>query len=222
MKTSSSEAFLELSEAVKALNFGCFTLKSGRQSPYIFNSSAFSSGAALARVGDFLADLIAAHIPCDAIFGPAYKGISLATAASVALSARHGRDLPVFFDRKEAKTHGEGGRLLGSTEILKTPGARVVIVDDVISAGTAVLQAVETLKEAAPTAEVVGVVVLLDRQERASEMEAISAADKLEKEHGIRVWSVAKFDDLNEYTKKRCVSEKVQTEIAEYSRRYRV
>jgi orotate phosphoribosyltransferase len=126
---ASISEFLTLAESVQALKFGSFAQKSGRKSPYFFNSAAFSSGAALDRIGSFLAELIR-DIPCDCLFGPAYKGVSLATAAAIA-SARLGRDLPVVLNRKEAKEHGEGGVFTGATEALKRRGVRIVIIDDV-------------------------------------------------------------------------------------------
>src|SRR5688572_26373667 len=132
--------FLRLALQVEALGFGEFTLKSGRTSPYFFNAGRFDSGAALALLAECYADALAVHgLPYDMLFGPAYKGIPLATALALAL-ARRGRDVPVAFNRKEAKAHGEGGMLIGAPLT-----GRVLIVDDVITAGTAIREAIDII-----------------------------------------------------------------------------
>src|SRR6476646_8891345 len=151
--------FLESALARDALRFGEFTLKSGRVSPYFFNAGRFDSGAALAALGEcYAAALAAAGTEFDMLFGPAYKGIPLATALACALAAR-GRDVPVAFNRKEAKEHGEGGRLIGAPL-----AGRVLIVDDVITAGTAIRESLQIIREAGATP--CAVVIALDRQER--------------------------------------------------------
>ena len=150
--------FLDLAIQRDALRFGEFTLKSGRISPYFFNAGRFDSGAALATLGECYADtLLASGLACDMVFGPAYKGIPLATTLAIAL-ARRSRDLPLAFNRKEAKTHGEGGMLIGAPL-----AGRVLIVDDVITAGTAIRESIQIIRAAGATA--CGVLIALDRQE---------------------------------------------------------
>jgi len=187
--------FLELALQAQALRFGEFTLKSGRSSPYFFNAGRFDSGAALATLAGCYADAIDAagsefDLPAfDMIFGPAYKGIPLATALACEY-ARRGRDLPVAFNRKEAKDHGEGGSLIGAP----LQGRRVLVVDDVITAGTAVREALATIAAAGGTA--VAIAIALDRQEAASEGDARSAAQALVADTGVAVVAVAGLDDL--------------------------
>ena len=183
--------FLELALAREALRFGEFTLKSGRQSPYFFNAGRFDSGAALAALGGCYADaLLDSGIDVDLLFGPAYKGIPLATATALALAAR-GRDLPLAYNRKEAKAHGEGGQLVGAPL-----AGRVLIVDDVITAGTAVREAIALIRAAG--AEPCGVLVALDRQERGEGVR--SASQELAERFGLPVVAVARLDDLLSYT----------------------
>jgi len=184
--------FLALALRAQALRFGEFTLKSGRTSPYFFNAGRFDSGAALAALADCYADAIeAAGIGFDLLFGPAYKGIPLATALACSY-ARRGRDLPVAFNRKEAKTHGEGGTLIGAP----LEGRRVLIVDDVITAGTAVREALALIRAGGgvPTA----IAIALDREEvvDVDTPERRSAAQAVESEHGLAVVAVARLSDL--------------------------
>ena len=182
--------FLELALQAQALRFGEFTLKSGRGSPYFFNAGRFDTGAALATLAGCYADAIdEAGIEFDLLFGPAYKGIPLATALACEY-ARRGRDLPVAFNRKEAKDHGEGGSLIGAA----LQGRRVLVVDDVITAGTAVREALATIAGAGGTA--VAIAIALDRQEAASEGGAHSAAQALAADTGVAVVAVATLDDL--------------------------
>jgi orotate phosphoribosyltransferase len=187
--------FLQLALRAEALRFGQFTLKSGRISPYFFNAGRFDSGAALAQLATCYADAVdaagfAGSIgDFDLLFGPAYKGIPLATAVACEY-ARRGRDLPLAFNRKEAKAHGEGGRLIGAP----LAGKRVLIVDDVITAGTAIREALAIITEGGGTP--VGIVIALDRQERAREDAADSAAQAVAAEHGIGVVAVAGLGDL--------------------------
>ncbi len=182
--------FLELALQAQALRFGEFTLKSGRSSPYFFNAGRFDSGAALATLAGCYADAIdGSGIGFDLLFGPAYKGIPLATALACEY-ARRGRDLPVAFNRKEAKDHGEGGSLIGAP----LRGRRVLVVDDVITAGTAVREALATIAAAGGTA--VAIAIALDRQEAASEGDARSAAQALVADTGVAVVAVAGLDDL--------------------------
>src|SRR4249919_2060065 len=173
--------FLSLALQAQALRFGEFTLKSGRVSPYFFNAGRFDSGVALAALGDCYADAIDdAALDFDLLFGPAYKGIPLATAVACSY-ARHGRDLPLAFNRKEAKAHGEGG---------------VLIVDDVITAGTAVREALALIGEGGGTP--VGIAIALDRQEVVDADAAVrrSAAQSVAEEFGLAVVAVARLSDL--------------------------
>jgi len=180
--------FLELALQRKALRFGEFTLKSGRISPYFFNAGLFDSGSALARVGRAYAQAaVSSGIAFDMLFGPAYKGIALAAATAIALSETQARDVPYAFDRKEAKTHGEGGLLIGAP--MK---GRVLIVDDVITAGTAIRQSLELIRAQGATAA--GVLIALDRQERGQGN--LSAAQEVQAEFGIPVIAVARLDEL--------------------------
>ena len=170
------------------LRFGEFALKSGRTSPYFFNAGLFDSGAALATLGECYADALdASGLAFDMLFGPAYKGIPLATTLAVAL-ARRGRDVPVAFNRKEAKTHGEGGVLIGAPV-----RGRVLIVDDVITAGTAIRESLRLIADAG--AQACGVLIALDRQER-GQVGLRSAAQEVTAEFGLPVVAIAGLDDL--------------------------
>jgi orotate phosphoribosyltransferase len=186
--------FLQLALRAQALRFGDFTLKSGRQSPYFFNAGLFNSGALLADLAACYADAIDAHgVGFDLLFGPAYKGIPLATAVACEY-ARRGRDLPVAFNRKEAKSHGEGGMLIGAP----LAGRRVLIVDDVITAGTAIREALAIIRDAGGAAA--GIVIALDRQEAVDpSVSRRSAAQTVADEHGLPVISVASLADLLDF-----------------------
>ena len=182
--------FLQLALRAQALRFGEFTLKSGRSSPYFFNAGRFDGGVALAELAACYADAIdAARVDFDLLFGPAYKGIPLATALACEY-ARRGRDLPLAFNRKEAKTHGEGGTLIGAP----LAGRRVLIVDDVITAGTAIREALAIIHDGGGTPA--GIVIALDRQERVAEDQSRSAAQAVAAEQGIPVIAVATLADL--------------------------
>lgn len=182
--------FLQLALGADALRFGQFTLKSGRLSPYFFNAGRFDSGAKTAQLAQCYADAIdAAGVDFDLLFGPAYKGIPLATALACAYAGR-GRDLPLAFNRKEAKDHGEGGTLIGAL----LAGRKVLIVDDVITAGTAIREALGIIRSAGGVPS--GIVVALDRQEIASEQDRRSAAQAVATEAGIPVIAVANLSDL--------------------------
>ncbi len=182
--------FLQLALDADALRFGEFTLKSGRVSPYFFNAGRFDGGAALAALAACYADAIdASGVEFDLLFGPAYKGIPLATALACEY-ARRGRDLPLAFNRKEAKAHGEGGSLIGAP----LAGRRVLVVDDVITAGTAIREALGIIAGAG--ASVAGIVVALDRQEVAGEADRRSAAQAVSAEAGVPVLAVAGLADL--------------------------
>jgi orotate phosphoribosyltransferase len=183
--------FLQLALDADALRFGEFTLKSGRSSPYFFNAGRFDSGASLAGLAACYADAIdAAGVEFDLLFGPAYKGIPLATALACEY-ARRGRDLPVAFNRKEAKAHGEGGQLIGAP----LAGRRVLVVDDVITAGTAIREALGIIGAAGGT--VAGIVIALDRQESVDPQRSRrSAAQTVATEHRLPVVAVATLADL--------------------------
>lgn len=186
-----SASFIDLCLKLGVLRFGEFKLKSGRVSPYFFNAGLFSSGQALADLGRHYADAIqAADLRYDVLFGPAYKGIPLVTAAAIALADRHGRDVPWAFNRKEAKDHGEGGNIVGAP--LR---GRVLIVDDVITAGTAIREAVDVIT--ANGAQPVAVVLALDRQERGQG--ELSAVQEVDRSLGLPVTSILKLADLIAY-----------------------
>lgn len=179
--------FLAFSLAREVLRFGEFITKAGRKSPYFFNAGLFNDGEALRRLGEFYADaLLASGVACDQLFGPAYKGIPLAAATAVAL-AQKGHNLPFSFNRKEAKDHGEGGVVVGAP--LK---GRVLIVDDVITAGTSVRESVELIR--AHGANPAGVLIALDRMERGQGQ--LSAVAEVREAYGIPVIAIATLDDL--------------------------
>ncbi len=188
------QAFIAFAIEQGVLRFGEFTLKSGRVSPYFFNAGLFKSGAALAQLGRFYAQAIAdSGIEADVLFGPAYKGIPLAATTAVALADHHDRDLPYAFNRKEAKSHGEGGNIVGA-EL----AGRILIVDDVITAGTAVREVMGLIESA--DAEAAGVVVALDRQERGGDDgDARSAIQQVEAAYGMPVVSIVNLDMVLEY-----------------------
>jgi len=180
--------FLQLALQKQALRFGEFTLKSGRVSPYFFNAGLFDSGSAMAKLGRAYARAaIESGVAFDMLFGPAYKGIPLATATAMALALEHGRDVPMAFNRKEAKDHGEGGLLIGAPL-----AGRVLIVDDVISAGTAIRESLQIIRThgATPAA----VLIALDRQERGQG--AQSAAQEVAAQFGTPVVAIARLEEL--------------------------
>jgi orotate phosphoribosyltransferase len=182
--------FIDLALRRDALRFGHFALKSGRESPYFFDAGLFSDGEALATLGKcYAAAIVHSDIRFDMIFGPAYKGIALAVATAVALSGEHGRSVPYAFNRKEAKDHGEGGRVVGAPL-----NGRVLIVDDVITAGTAVRESLEIIRGAG--AQAAGVVLALDRQERGRGTS--SAVQELEQQQGLQCVSIVTLTDLIE------------------------
>ena len=183
-------SFIELALARSALRFGRFTLKSGRESPYFFNAGLFNDGEALAVLGKcYAAALQASAVHFDMLFGPAYKGIPLVAATAMALAEHHGRNVPWAFNRKEAKDHGEGGNIVG-----RALAGKVVIVDDVITAGTAIRESVELIRRAG--AEPVAVLLALDRQERGQGTR--SAVQEMEAEFGLRCVSLLTLEDLIE------------------------
>lgn len=187
--------FIELALQRDVLRFGQFTLKSGRLSPYFFNLGRIDSGAALGRLGRaYAAAVIHAGLTVDMLFGPAYKGIALAAATAIALAERHDRDLPWAYNRKEAKDHGEGGVMVGAP--LK---GRVLIVDDVMTAGTAVRESIALIDSAGATPA--GVLIALDRQERGQGQ--LSAAQEVERDYGVPVIAITCFSDVLAYAGER-------------------
>jgi orotate phosphoribosyltransferase len=206
--------FIEFALQHEVLRFGEFTLKSGRKSPYFFNAGLFNSGASLGRLGEYYARAIVdSGIGYDMVFGPAYKGIPLATAAAIALARLFGRDVPYCFNRKEAKDHGEGGMTVGSPL-----SGRVLIIDDVISAGTSVNESVEIIRSAGATPA--GVVIAVDRQERGSG--PLSAVQEVRERHGIDVASVINLETLLEFLKARPGSADFAERVQAYRREYGV
>ena len=182
--------FIDLALKLNALRFGRFTLKSGRESPYFFNAGLFSDGESLATLGRcYAAAIVASGVGFDMLFGPAYKGIPLATAAAVALFDGHARNVPYAFNRKEPKEHGEGGQLIGAP--LR---GRVLIVDDVITAGTAVRESLQLIRAAG--AQPIGVALALDRQERGQG--TLTAVQELERTEGLKCVSIVTLADLIE------------------------
>jgi orotate phosphoribosyltransferase len=185
------QEFLDFAIDVGVLRFGEFTLKSGRVSPYFFNSGLFDTGSSLARLGRYYAQaVIDSGIEFDMIYGPAYKGIPLAASLAIALADHHNQDLAYCFNRKEAKDHGEGGVIVGAAL-----QGRVLIIDDVISAGTSVRESVEIIKAAGATPA--GVVIALDRQERGQGK--TSAIQEVENDYGLQVASIVRLQELAEF-----------------------
>ncbi|ENO8810067.1 orotate phosphoribosyltransferase [Photobacterium damselae] len=183
--------FIEFALEKGVLKFGEFTLKSGRKSPYFFNAGLFNTGRDLARLGRFYAEaLVDAGIEFDVLFGPAYKGIPIATTTAVALADQHDIDTPYCFNRKEAKDHGEGGNLVGSPL-----EGRIMLVDDVITAGTAIRESMEIIK--ANGADLAGVLVAIDRQEKGKS--ELSAIQEVERDFGCVVISIVSLGDVVRY-----------------------
>lgn len=205
-------AFIEFALARKVLRFGEFTLKSGRTSPYFFNAGLFNTGGDLARLGRFYAAaLMDAGIEFDLLFGPAYKGIPIATTTAVALNDHHNLDVPYCFNRKEAKTHGEGGSLVGS-ELT----GRVMLVDDVITAGTAIRESMDII--AAHQATLAGVLIALDRQEKGKG--ELSAIQEVERDFGCKIVSIVKLADLINYLSAKPGMEAELASVSAYREQY--
>lgn len=206
--------FIELTLRREVLRFGEFTLKSGRQSPYFFNMGRIDSGAALAQLGRaYAAAVTNSGIAVDMLFGPAYKGIALAAATAIALADGHGRDLPWAYNRKEAKDHGEGGVLVGAPL-----EGRVLIVDDVMTAGTAVRESLALIR--AHGASPAGVLIALDRQERGQGER--SAAQELAADYGIPVIAITSLDDVLAYAGERPQLVAEHARLLAYRERYGV
>ena len=211
MRAYKSE-FLDLALELGVLRFGEFTLKSGRASPYFFNAGLFSSGYAAAKLGRYYASAIAdSKVEFDMLFGPAYKGIPLATLAAAALAEHHDIDVPYAFNRKEAKGHGEGGSIVGAPL-----SGKVLIVDDVITAGTAVREAAQII--AAAGAEVAGLVISLDRQEIGRDSR--SAVQELEQSLKIPVVSIVQLEDLVDMLEESSEYAEFLEPVVNYRRQY--
>ena len=184
--------FIQLALAQRALRFGAFTLKSGRVSPYFFNAGLFDSGTALAKLGEFYAMAIQnSKLSFDMLFGPAYKGIPLVSSTAIALAHQASRDLPFCFNRKEIKDHGEGGIIVGAS--LR---GKVLIIDDVITAGTAIRESIQIIQEA--SAIPAGIVIALNRQERGQTPD-LSTIQEIEQQYAIPVISIASIQDIMNY-----------------------
>jgi orotate phosphoribosyltransferase len=203
--------FLQFALAREVLRFGDFITKGGRRSPYFFNAGLFSDGASLGRLGEFYAEaLLASGIACDQLFGPAYKGITLAAATAIALAAR-GHNLPYSFNRKEAKDHGEGGSVVGAPI-----RGRVMIVDDVITAGTSVRESIALIR--AQGGEPAGVLIALDRMERGQG--ETSAVQDVRDTYAIPVVAIATLDDVMAFIAGRAELAAAAPGIAAYRERY--
>ncbi|MBU3068911.1 orotate phosphoribosyltransferase [Aestuariicella sp. G3-2] len=206
--------FIQLAIDHEALCFGEFTLKSGRTSPYFFNAGKFQTGAALAALGRFYADALeSSGVPYDVVFGPAYKGIPLAATTAVALSDKHGKDMPYCFNRKEAKDHGEGGSLVGAPL-----QGKILIVDDVITAGTAVREVMSIIK--AEGAEPAAVLIGLNRQEKGQG--ELSAIQEVERDYGIPVVSIVCLEDIIAFLQEQGGQQDMVDKIREYRLQYGV
>ena len=206
--------FLRFAQEREALKFGEFTLKSGRTSPYFFNAGTFNTGEALARLGRYYADaIVASGIQFDMLFGPAYKGIPLVAAVSVALAEHHGMDLPWAFNRKEAKDHGEGGWLVGAPL-----QGRALVIDDVITAGTAIREVAAMFEKTEAT--MAGVMVALDRQEKGNG--ELSAIQEVEITLGVPVGSIVCMGDIIDWLEQQPDSETRVAQMRAYRERYGV
>ena len=205
--------FIRFALDCNVLRFGQFKTKAGRLSPYFFNAGLFNDGASLGRLAEYYAEAaLAATVPFDMLFGPAYKGIPLAAAVAIALAQR-GRNLPFAFNRKESKDHGEGGSIVGAA--LK---GRVLIVDDVISAGTSVRESVELIRDAGATPA--GVLIALDRMEKGQG--ELSAVQEVERDYGIPVIAVATLTDLLAFLEEQPVFAEHRQAVSLYRQTYGV
>lgn len=208
------QEFIQFALDNDVLKFGKYTLKSGRLSPYFFNAGLFNSGLAISKLGKFYAQAIVdSNLEFDVLFGPAYKGIPLACTTAIALAEDHGRDVPWCFNRKEVKTHGEGGQLVGA-EL----NGRVLVIDDVITAGTAINEAYEIIY--GENATFAGVVIAVDRQEKGKNQQ--SAIQEVEGRYDIDVVSVANLSDLITFLSGKSDMQLHLSAIEDYRRQYGV
>lgn len=208
------KAFIEFALSRNVLRFGEFTLKSGRVSPYFFNAGLFNTGSALARLGRYYAEAIVdSGLEFDVLFGPAYKGIPLAATTCVALADHHESDVPYSFNRKEAKAHGEGGNIVGAPL-----QGRILIIDDVITAGTAIRESMQLIETAG--AKPAGVMIALDRQEKGSG--ELSAIQEVEQQYGIPVLSIVKLENLITYLEQQPAMQANLTAVQAYREQYGV
>jgi orotate phosphoribosyltransferase len=204
--------FIELAMQIGVLKLGQFELKSGRISPYFFNSGLFNTGLAAAKLGRYYAQAAAeSGINFDMLFGPAYKGIPLVTLASASLADEHAQDLPFAFNRKEAKAHGEGGTIVGAPL-----SGKVLIVDDVITAGTAIREAVEIIRAAG--AEPAGILIAVDRQEKGTG--ELSAVQEVEQSLGVKVCSIIRLEDLIEWLRDKDDNTELLDSVEKYRAQY--
>lgn len=206
--------FLDFALAQEVLKFGEFTLKSGRVSPYFFNAGLFNTGAALAKLGKYYAStIIDSGIDFDILYGPAYKGIPLAAVTAAALAEYHDKDVPYAFNRKETKDHGEGGIIVGHAL-----EGKILIIDDVISAGTSVRESIDIIKAEGATSA--GVVIALDRQEKGKDER--SAIEEVEADYGIPVAAIARLENLIEYLQEKPDQKNYLQAISKYRDQYGV
>ncbi len=209
---NNQKAFIEFAINTGVLRFGEFTLKSGRISPYFFNAGLFNTGESLAELGRYYAQtIIDADIEFDMLYGPAYKGIPLVTTTAIALAENHNQTVPYAFNRKEAKHHAEGGVIIGAPL-----NGKVLIVDDVISAGQSVREAVDIIQGAG--AIPAGVVIALDRQERGEAEQ--SAVQEIKEHYGLAVWSIINLDNLIHYCEEYQINGDRLAAIRDYRQTY--
>lgn len=208
------QAFLEFALQQGVLRFGEFTLKSGRVSPYFFNAGLFQTGSALSRLGQFYAQaIVESGIPFDMLFGPAYKGIPLAASVAIALYEKHGLDYPYAFNRKEAKDHGEGGTIVGAALT-----GRVLVIDDVMTAGTAIREAAAIVT--GQGASLAGVAISLDRQERGQG--SLSAVQEVQKNFSVPVISIVGLNNVIQHVQEQIAEPKLLVAIQAYRQQYGV
>ncbi len=206
------QEFLDFALKTGVLRFGEFTLKSGRVSPYFFNAGLFNTGASLAQLGrSYARAIVDSGMEFDLLFGPAYKGIPLAAVTAAALYSEHGIDIPYAFNRKEAKTHGEGGTIVGH-EL----SGRILIIDDVITAGTAIRESMQIIHDHGATPA--GIVIALDRQEKGTG--AHSAIQEVEQEYAIPVQAIIRLEDLITYLETQPDSPEILASIRDYRSNY--
>lgn len=212
--SQTKQTFIELAISRQALKFGEFTLKSGRSSPYFFNAGFFNQGQDLALLGDCYADtLINAGAEFDMLFGPAYKGIPLGCTTAVSLARKYQRNVPFCYNRKEVKDHGEGGNLVGAPL-----SGKVLIVDDVITAGTAIRESIDLIKDANATPA--GVLIALDRQEKGTG--ELSAIQEIVKQYNLPVYAIINLDDLHNYIEAQSNMQTYAAAISAYRQQYGV